>query len=49
MVREGIWIPGIHVAISAIRRLGWPGEADCVIAAHCENATSNERMVADFS
>jgi len=32
MVREGIWIPGIQSVIAAIRRLGWPGEAECIFA-----------------
>lgn len=48
MVREGIWIPGIHIATAMIHRLGWPGEADCVCAALCVNPFSNERMVANF-
>lgn len=30
MAREGIWIPGIRVAISRVRRLGWKGEAEMV-------------------
>jgi len=37
MAREGIWIPGNHPVIAAIERLGWPGEAECILAAVSEN------------
>lgn len=30
MAREGLWIPGVRVAVDQVRRLGWPGEGRLV-------------------
>lgn len=30
MAREGIWVPGMRVAVDQVRQLGWTGEAELV-------------------
>lgn len=30
LAREGVWVPGVHAALSQVSRLGWPGEGRLV-------------------